>query len=465
MNPNQTRLYRCLALLLLLSIFHTTANSQDKKAQIHTLLADAHNLGLFNGNVLVQQSGTVVYQGSFGQADATGKVKLTKDYRFNIGSIAKEFNAVAIIMLQEQGKLNLDDPISRFLPELPSWAEQIKVRHLLQYTSGIPNSKWNEIHGDSDNLNYLKTVTKLDFEPGSQYAYNNNNVFLQRQIVSRITGMPFNDFVNTRMLKPLGIKHAIIDPDASAPLVAHAYDQSGKEDDLRPPFSGWTNLNLQDFLTWSDALNRFKLISPESTRSLLIPFAPGNQTGLGRGEMAGTQLISHTHDGTARNYQALLISKQDKGLTVILQTNNQQNNLTPISRAIEAILENKPYAKIKKSFLKTYGAQIAQMDAGQIRSLYEQAKAKESEAFSFDSEDLLNDVGYALMGQKKFSDALEILKYNTQLFPNSANVFDSLGEAYYRAGKKPEALANYQTALSLDPNLESARKMIAELNR
>jgi len=105
------------------------------------------------------------------------------------------------------------------------------------------------------------------------------------------------------------------------------------------------------------------------------------------------------------------------------------------------------------------------MDAKQILALYAETKAKESAAFSFDSEDLLNDVGYALIGQKKFADAVTILEYNTQLFPNSANVFDSLGEGYYRAGRKSEALANYKKAVNLDPKLESARKMIAELTK
>jgi len=464
MIPTQTRLYGSLVMLMLLITFHSNVFSQDKKAKIESLLADAHKLGQFNGNVLVKQSGKVIYEGSFGPARPNGPA-LTRDYRFNIGSIAKEFNAVAIMMLQEQGKLRLDDPVSKFLPELPSWAQQIQVRNLLQYTSGIPNSKWNNIHGDDDNLAFLKTVNTLDFNPGTEYAYNNNNVFMQREIISRVSGMTFNDFVREKMLKPLGIKHAVIDPTDAAIMVARAYDKTGKEDDLTPPFSGWTNLNLKDFLTWSEALHSFKLISPESTGSLVIPFAPGNQTGLGHGEMQGDQLIRHTHDGTARNYQALLISKQDKRLTIILQTNNQQNNLTPISRAIEAILENKPYVKIRKSFLKTYSTQIEQMDAKQILALYEQTKTQERAAFSFDSEDLLNEVGYALLTQKKIPDAIAVFSLNSRLFPASANVYDSLGEAYFLSGDRSSAVASYKKALSLDPTLESAKKMIVELSK
>jgi CubicO group peptidase (beta-lactamase class C family) len=465
MNQPQPNPLRCLILLLLIFSTQTKAFSQNKTDQIDRLMTEAHALKLFNGNVLVMHSGKLVYQGSFGAAEANAKVKLTKDYRFNIGSIAKEFNAVAIMMLKEQKKLSLEDAVSKYLPELPAWADKITVRNLLQYTSGVPNSNWKETKGDLDNLNNLRKVTALDFEPGTKYAYNNNNVFLQRQIVAKVSGLSFNDFVRNKMLKPLGIEHAVIDPAITEKLLAHAYSDEGIEDDLTPPFSGWTNLNINDFYTWSEAINTYRLISPASTRELLIPFSAGNQTGLGRGEMAGNKLISHIHDGTSRNYQALLISQQDKGLTIILQTNNQKNNLTPISRSIQAIMEDKPYAKIRKSLLKTYGTEMAQMNGKQILEFYEQTKAKDAGSFSFDSEDLLNEVGYSLLGQNKAADAVEIFAYNAKLFPNSANVFDSLGEAYLRAGDKAAALANYQKALRLDSQLESAKKMIAELSR
>ena len=325
--------------LLLLATLQINAFSQDKKDQINTLISAAHQRGTFNGNVLVMQGGKQIYQGSFGPVEANSTTRLTRQYRFNVGSIAKEFNAVAIMMLKEQNKLSLDDAISKYVPDLPGWADKVKIRHLLQYSSGIPNSKWKETKGDQDNLNNLKKVTELNFEPGTKYAYNNNDVFMQRLIVANVSGMSFNDFVMKKMLKPLGIKRAIVDPTPADPMVAKAYNNEGVEDNMTPPISGWTNLNVDDFYRWSEALNNFKLISPASTQELLVPFSPGNQTGLGKGSMKGDKLVSHTHDGTAANYQALLISEQEKGLTIILQTNNKQNNLATLSDAILQILK------------------------------------------------------------------------------------------------------------------------------
>jgi CubicO group peptidase (beta-lactamase class C family) len=465
MNFLKSNFSQRLILLLLLATFQLAAFGQDKKNQINSLMSEAHKLGLFNGNVLVMQSGKQVYMGSLGPIETNSKVNLTRDYRFNIGSIAKEFNAVAIMMLKEENKLGLDDAISKHIPDLPAWADKVKVRHLLQYTSGIPNSNWKETKGDQDNLNNLKKVTALNFEPGTKYTYNNNDVFLQRQIVAHVSGMSFNDFVLKRMLKPLGIKNAIIDPTPADRKIAKAYNSQGVQDDMMPPISGWTNLNVDDFYIWSEALNNFKLISAASTGELLVPFSPGNQTGLGKGRMKEKKLVSHIHDGTSRNYQALLISEQDKGLTIILQTNNQQNNLYPISSSILLIMENKPYPRIRQSFVKVFSTEIHQMNGKQILSLYEQTKAKDSDRFAFNSEELLNEVGYDLLGQSKYNDAVEIFAFNTTLFPLSANASDSLGEAYLRSGDKARALVNYKKALKLDANLESAKKMVAELEK
>lgn len=453
-----------LIFFILLSTLQLKAFSQHKKDQIRDLMQDAHNVGVFNGNVLVKQFGKQIYLGSFGPAKANSKEMLSRGHRFNIGSIAKEFNAVAIMILKEHNQLSLDDAVSKYIQELPAWADSIRIRHLLQYTSGIPNSNWKDIKGDQDNLNSLKQVTKLDFKPGSKYAYNNNNVFLQRQIVESISGMSFNDFVRKTILEPLSIKNAIIDPVATDQKIAIAYNSQGIADDMTPPISGWTNLNIDDFYRWSEALNTFKLISPASTKELLDPFAPGNQTGLGSGMMKDNKFVSHIHDGTARNYQALLISEQDQGLTIILQTNNQQNNLYAISRSIQNIIQGKPYAKIKRSFLKVFNTAMQQQSSKQILALYEETKAKDGTSFSFDTEDLLNEVGYDLLSQKKYNDAVEIFAYNTKLFPSSANVFDSLGEAYFRSGDIPKALLNYQKAIKLNPNLGSAIKMVAELS-
>jgi CubicO group peptidase (beta-lactamase class C family) len=154
----------------------------------------------------------VVYQSPIGKADASGKDMLTADYRFHIGSIAKEFNGVGIMLLKEERNLSLDDKVSKYLPELPAWANKISILNLLQYTSGLPNIKWETVKSDADIMNDLKKLDTLLFEPGTNYYYNNNNVFLQRRIIERITGMPFNAFVKQQLLIPANMNYSVVDP-------------------------------------------------------------------------------------------------------------------------------------------------------------------------------------------------------------------------------------------------------------
>ena len=453
----------CSCGLLVPRVVHSQTGS--KAAELDSLLVRAHRIGMFNGNVLVASNGKVIYQRALGQADASGAIPLTEAHRFAIGSIAKEFNAVGIMMLKEQGKLRLEDPIRLYLPELPAWAAQVQVRHLLQYTSGIPQSPWREVTGDADNLRRLQKVTALDFAPGTKYAYNNNDVFLQRRIIERLTSLSFAAFVQKKMLRPCHITHAVVDPTAQDPLVARAYSNQGVAAPISYPITGWPALNLRDFYRWSESINSFKLISPAATGELFQPFAPGTQTGLGGGAMTAEQVARHVHDGTLGNYQALLFSNPASAITVLLLTNNKQNNLPAINQAIAAVLEGKPYAAITKSFLGSFRSELTSLDGQQVLSLYAKVKAQQPTLYGFGQEELLNETGYYLLGQKKIADAIVVLAYNTTLFPTSANAFDSLAEGYYQQGDKAKALENYSQALKLNPNLASAKKMLAELTK
>ncbi|QEM10446.1 serine hydrolase [Mucilaginibacter rubeus] len=438
---------------------------QSKVANIDTLIQRANRLGLFSGNVLVADHGKVIYKTAIGYADAAKTIRLTDQYRFHIGSIAKEFNAVGIMMLEEQGKLSLDDKVSKYLPQLPAWASKIRIINLLQYTSGLPDVKWKTAKNDADNMVDLMKIDSLDFEPGKKYAYNNNNVFLQRRIIEKITGISFKQFVEDYELKPAGMNTAIVDPTENDKLIARSFNNDGKTDDLVYPISGWTAVTLDDFYAWANAIIKFKLISPVATREIINGVTPGRQSGLGGGSMDGDKMISHVHDGTSLNYQALLVSKVPEGVTIILMTNNKQGNLYSIEKSIEAILDGKPYAQVKRSFLDTFSAKLDLMSGEQIISFYSDLKTKHGNEYSFDDESTLNETGYYLMSKKRLTDAVRIFEYNTQLFPKSGNVFDSLGEAYYNQSNKSLALLNYKKSLQLDPANENAKKFITELDK
>jgi CubicO group peptidase (beta-lactamase class C family) len=455
-------------LIFAVSIFNSGITySQDTQVtrEIDSLFRKAHRLGVFNGNVLIINNGKEIYKNAIGHADASENIALSQAYRFHIGSIAKEFNAVGIMMLSEQGKLNVNDKLSKYLPDLPPWADKVTIMNILNYTSGIPQSKWKEVKGDDDNMTKVKSMTALDFEPGTNYAYSNNDVFLQRRIIEKVTGMKFNSFVVEKMLKPSGINNGIVDPTATDKLVAKAFNDQRIDDSFVYFITGWTALDLKDFYKWSEAINSFKLINPASTRVLLSPFSLGNQTGLGRGNMQGDKIVSHIHDGTAGNYQALLVSEPQSATTIILLSNNKQNNLGSINTAIQSILSGKSYSQIKKSFLAGFQRELEKMTGREILALYERLKSEAAEKYYFEQSDLLNDVGYFLVRQKKLDDAILVFSHNVKIFPKEANLFDSLAEAYMLKGDKEKAVENLNIALKLDPALESSKAMLRELKK
>ena len=125
---------------------------------IDSLMKVSYERGIFNGNVLVAKKNKIIYQAEFGYSDASKSKELNRNSIFNIGSIAKEFNAVAIMLLKEQGLLNLDDKISKFELQLPAWSNDVSVRHLLQYTSGLPRINWNSVKNDQDIYTDLRNI-------------------------------------------------------------------------------------------------------------------------------------------------------------------------------------------------------------------------------------------------------------------------------------------------------------------
>jgi D-alanyl-D-alanine carboxypeptidase len=341
-----------LTLLCLLSFRQLVSAQKNKTSQIDSYLQKGHDLGLFNGNVLVVDNNKVIFKKAIGYANASKEIPLTTKYRFHIGSIAKEFDAAGIMMLQQEGKLDINDKVLKYFPGLSSWAGKVSIKNLLQYTSGIPDVKWKTVHSDEDNWKDLQALTTLDFEPGSNYAYNNNNTFLRRRIIEKVSGISFNEFVARNMLKPAGIKNGIVDPSETDKLVASSFNDDFKQDALNAPISGWTCLNLDDFYKWSQCINNFCLINPESTLEIITPFASGKQAGLGGGSMEGNRVVTHVHDGTTMHYRALLDTDIPKGRTIILLTNQRQSNIYEVAEGIKAILDSKPYKLLRKANTK-----------------------------------------------------------------------------------------------------------------
>jgi CubicO group peptidase (beta-lactamase class C family) len=200
-------------------IIYDLAVSQDsihriKAKKIEDLFNRLHKNKQFNGAVLVAEDGKIIYSDAKGYANFSTKKELTVHSSFHLASVSKQFTAMAIMMLQEEGKLNYDDDVQKYLPDLPY--QGITIRHLLNHTSGVPNilnyiphfiTFWDSCAvAQNCDLPFMlkRNRPSVQFKPGQRFSYNNTGYVLLALIVENVSKTPFNEFVEKEYLKDLG---------------------------------------------------------------------------------------------------------------------------------------------------------------------------------------------------------------------------------------------------------------------
>lgn len=317
--------------------------SQSKEImEIDSLMKHSNSIGAFNGNILVSKNNKIIYTASFGFTDASKKEKLTKESRFHLGSITKEFSAVALMQLEEKGKLKLSDNISKFVPELPHWTKEVTIKDLLQYTSGIPNVDWKKIKNDKDIYNGIMSVEKLNFKPGTDYDYNNNNIFLRQIIIERVTGIPFKNYAENSIFNPLKMNYSVMTPLDKEKDIVKGFKNNGVQDPQEIPITGGTYTTTFDLLKWIENLHSNKIINKHSLYQLGQNFnISESQSALGNAKFKNKKLLEHIHHGRAGSFEAILFSDIKSKVIIILLSNNGSGNIHEISQKINTIVKDK----------------------------------------------------------------------------------------------------------------------------
>ena len=281
--------------ILVFALSSTLAFSQPSafEAQIQPYV----DSGRFIGSVLVSKDGKVLYRKAFGFAQAEWEIPNTPETKFRIGSITKQFTAVAILRLVEQGKLKLDDPIKKHYPTAPATWEAVTIHHLLNHTSGIPSytgqagflEKSALPAKPADIIKPIQTLP-LEFAPGTKFVYNNSGYLLLGLILESLTGQPYAEYLRQTIFEPLGMKDT--GADVSSAILknrAAGYVSAGKEirnahyTDMAWPFAaGVLYSTVDDLLKWDQALYTDRLLSNSSKEKLFQPglgnYAYGWQT-------------------------------------------------------------------------------------------------------------------------------------------------------------------------------------------
>ncbi len=333
---------------------NTIVKTSSKADRIDSLMQTSYKDGIFNGVILVSQNGKPMYKNAFGYADKNNNSKLNKTSVFYLASLSKQFTAMAIMMLKERNKLSYDDKLSMYFPDFPDYANTVAIKHLLTHTSGIPDHYGLGIYKkgltNNDVIEVLAKRKKLDFKPGKKYSYSNGGYVLLSQIVAKASGIPFNEFMETNIFKPLNMNSTLV-YNKSTPVIANravGYNKAGELDDYEIFTTGAGGIfsTLDDLHLWNQALYTEKLI-PKSTLEKAFTRTTlnnGKLTNYGFGwvvsEKEGRKSVYHA--GGLSGYSAFMIRNLYNNSGYIILTNHgEASNIQEIVTALNKILSGK----------------------------------------------------------------------------------------------------------------------------
>ncbi|MDQ3290455.1 MAG: beta-lactamase family protein [Bacteroidota bacterium] len=347
--------------------------SKPLQAHIDSLFISWNTTKTPGAVVAVIREGQVLYQKAYGMADVAKKEPLTTENSFWVASMAKQFTAMSIALLEEQGKLCVSDDIRKYLPELPDLGETVQIKHLIHHTSGYRDGFTlvgltfkGEKHYTNANVMAAMTRQKnLNFKPGNRYEYLNGGYVLLAEIVARVSGMSFSEFTDQAIFKPLGMNHTRFYGNfkENIPGLAKGYGvnyKNGKVRYRRSEFTGNTVgssglvTTLGDLIKWNENFYQNKLGkgSPALIKKILTPATLNNGQvsryayGLEVAPYYG--YLATSHSGSDPGYKAEMVRFPEQKVTVIsLANTDDMYSLTPkLLKVGQAVIYNKVITEV-----------------------------------------------------------------------------------------------------------------------
>ena len=312
--------------------------------------------------IIVVRDGEVIFCKGQGMANLELDVSMEPDMVFRLGSITKQFTAVAILMLAEQGKLDLDDSISKFLPDYPTHDYLITVKHLLTHTSGIKSytsmpewpSLWRKDFTVQELIDFFK-YQPMESAPGKRWAYNNSGYILLGAIIEKASGQTYEQFIQQNIFEPIGMKQSYYDnPIQIIRQRVAGYDKNSEGfanapylSMTQPYAAGALASTVDDLTLWDSALYTERLLKQETLKQAHISYqlADGSSTAYGYGwgisEYAGHRLIEH--GGGIHGFRTRAIRMPDDRVFVAVLSNNGGTDPEFLAFKIAASVIGQPY--------------------------------------------------------------------------------------------------------------------------
>ncbi len=340
----------------------------------------------------VYRDGQIAYEHGYGFANLEHRVPNTPQTVFDIGSTSKQFTAFAILLLQKQGKLSIDDDVRKYIPELPDYGKTITLRHLLTHTSGLRDYTAlfdlagfaeQDLTTDKDALDILARQKGTNFPPGEEWDYSNSGFFLLSQVVKRVAGESIRDFSQKNIFTPLGMTHTqIFDYHGFViPNRATGYSYNGERKEFVVEMSnfeqagdGSVQTSVEDLLRWDGNFFTGKLGGKEIVESMRTPgkLNNGEEHGYGFGlfmsKYRGAPVVSH--GGAWAGYRAELMRFPQQHTSIAVLCNQAESRPTRLAHQVaDIVLANvlEPEAAVESKTPKL-SSEVLQGRAGVYRS-------------------------------------------------------------------------------------------------
>lgn len=411
-----------------------------------------HDMGWFTGSLLVAHNGKPILIKSYGYADAKQQYSNSGETRFNLGSIMKHFTKVLVLQQAQQGRINLDDPISTYHLGFPeAIGNKITVRHLLDHSSGFPdifNAACRENPRKFDSIEKkLKLLldTELLFEPGSDSRYSNYGYIVLGAILQKVTGISFPVLLKAHILVPAEMTNTTYTADRNSPLQSTMFtfnfDGSRSAIDALEHTSpdGGLESSVSDVLTFYRALYYSDTLldrqNDENRKQFAMDGEHWGAYGGGAGVSTAVELdLEHQYE-------------------IVVLANTDQLVAERISGRILSYIQTGRYDSPRLAAINF--AYSAYKTMGEADFLKDFKAHYEDKGYTQFIGRTVNELGMQLVKQQNWSQALFMFDYLVSLFPDAPQVYDSLAYAYHAKGDTHKARSVFAKALAIQNNFKS----------
>ena len=436
-------------------------------ARVDALVKQYQDLDIFSGIVLIAENGNEKYHKAFGLANRETKEKNTITSKFDIGSMNKSFTKTVILQLLEEGKLQMNDTLGKYISGFSKQAAtKITIMHLLKHKSGFSQywgPDFEKLPIDQKRIPALVErikKTRLHFEPGTKQKYSNSGYVLLGAIIEKITGITYHQNVVDRIITPLGLTETYVVDKHLVPnrTVGYYKNMKGKLStnlsftEVPNPDGGFQSTPRDIVKFYNEYFYGSKLLS-KTIKNDPVFFGSNvkNRTNGKASFMAGG------FPGTNTAYYEVLRDK----ISIIVFANMDEPVAERLGTGILALVRGEepktPSLPADQNVYQHYVKHGIKSVEDNFYSLIDNFHPGDPKGL------ILNGIGYVFLEEGNVDEALKFFELNAKLFPEDANLWDSLGEVYFAKRDYKKSLKFYKKALDLDPFMESSKEMIEKL--